>query len=184
MPDALSRRGRCHVFGDGIPLDEGLIPFDMAIRRIDDPAVLIPELFRQIDAGFASRVQRGDLVIAGRDFCCGKPHLQGFIAMAALGLAVICTSMPYKAMRGAISKGVPVLTGLDDPAGGFSTDDEVEVDFAAGRIVNLSRGQHHVAQAMSPTLIGMVVEGGTRGMLAAWLRTHPEMSTPLLPSSC
>ena len=74
-----------------------------------------PHLFEPIDPGFAARVQRGDLVVAGADFGCGKPHIQGFIAMAALGMGVLCGSMPYKAMRGAISKGLPVLTGCGEP---------------------------------------------------------------------
>ena len=121
MPGRLVRRGRCHVFGDDIPLDDGLIPFEMAIRRIDDPAQLCPELLRLIDPAFPERVRPGDIVVAGANFGCGKPHFQGFIAMAALGVSVVCASMPYKTLRGAISKGVPVLTGwpiAGGPGGG------------------------------------------------------------------
>ena len=179
MTSPLLRRGRCHVFGDDVPLDEGLIPFDMAIRRIDDPALLVPELFRQIDPGFQERVQPGDIIVAGRNFCCGKPHLQGFIAMASLGLSVICASMPYKAMRGAISKGVPVMTGVDIQHSGFCTGDDVEIDYTNGTVRNLSRPGSANGAPLSDTLIGIVAEGGTRGLLKTWLRDHPVMATEL-----
>lgn len=179
MTASLLRRGRCHVFGDDVPLDEGLIPFDMAIRRIDDPAILVPELFRQIDPGFHDRVQPGDIIVAGRNFCCGKPHLQGFIAMASLGLSVICTSMPYKAMRGAVSKGVPVMTGVHMQAFAFRTGDDVDVDYMGGTVTNVSQTVSLTGEPLSATLIDIVAEGGTRGQLREWLRSHPVMATEL-----
>ncbi|NYE22184.1 hypothetical protein [Pigmentiphaga litoralis] len=179
MTARLLRRGRCHVFGDDIPLDEGLIPFDMAIRRIDDPSILVPELFRQIDPAFHDRVRPGDIIVAGRNFCCGKPHLQGFIAMASLGLSVICTSMPYKAMRGAVAKGVAVMTGVDIQAFPFKTGDDVEVDYTDGTVRNVSQTVTLTGEALSATLTDIVAEGGTRGQLRTWLRDHPIMSTEL-----
>ncbi|MDX3906576.1 MAG: hypothetical protein QHC78_12890 [Pigmentiphaga sp.] len=174
----LRRSGQCHVFGDHIPLDDGLIPFEMAIRRIDDPALLCPELLKLVDPGFPARVQPGDIVIAGADFGCGKPHFQGFIAMASLGLAVVCVSMPYKALRGAISKGVPVLTGLPADPGAFATGDRIEVDFSSGTVANLDTGHRVEVPPLSPLLADVVTQGGTRGMLAAWLDAHPGMREP------
>ncbi|WP_420225563.1 hypothetical protein [Pigmentiphaga litoralis] len=149
----------------------------MAIRRVDDPAILIPELFRQIDPGFQDRVQPGDIIVAGRNFCCGKPHLQGFIAMASLGLSVVCTSMPYKAMRGAVSKGVPVMTGSDIQPSAFRTGDEVQVDYTAGTVRNVSQTVSLTGQPLSTTLVDIVAAGGTRGQLKAWLQGHPIMAT-------
>lgn len=190
-PGGLVRRGRCHVFGDDIPLDDGLIPFEMAIRRIDDPAQLCPELLRLIDPVFPERVRPGDIVVAGANFGCGKPHFQGFIAMAALGISVVCASMPYKTLRGAISKGVPVLTGWpiagwpgqdrpgqDRPgaAAGVRTGDVLEVDFAAGTVGGPDLDSPIQLPPLSPLLVDIVRSGGMRGMLAAWLRDHPDMA--------
>ncbi|WP_299455165.1 hypothetical protein [uncultured Pigmentiphaga sp.] len=183
MTHSLIRSGRCHVFGNDIPLDDGLIPFDMAIQRIDDPARLVPELFRMMDPDFPRRVQPGDIIIAGENFGCGKPHFQGFIAMAALGLSVVCASMPYKTLRGAISKGVPVLTGLPAPCEAFRTGDRVAVDFMRGAISNLENAQCLALPPLSPLLADTVRRGGTRGMLAAWLNEHPNMRVPRQPAS-
>ena len=173
MNASLIRRGRAHVFGDGIPLDEGVMAFKYAIGRITDPAELIPHLFEPIDPGFAARVQRGDIVVAGADFGCGKPHIQGFIAMAALGMGVICGSMPYKAMRGAISKGLPVLTGCGNPEDWVANGDEIEVDFASGQARNLSRGTAIQLPSMAPVLQAITAQGGAGGQLSAWLADHP-----------
>ena len=174
MDKSLIRRGRCHVFGDKVPLDEGVMAFKYAIGRVTDPAELIPHLFEGIDPGFAARVKPGDFVIAGNDFGCGKPHIQGFIAMAALGMGVLCGSMPYKALRGAISKGLPVLVGCEG-AGNFAADgDEIEVDFATGAARNLTRGTGAQYPAMPEVLKDIIAHGGAVGTLAAWLEKHPE----------
>ena len=75
MSASIVRRGRAHVFGNAVPLDEGVMAFKYAIGRITDPAELIPHLFEPIDPGFAARVQRGDLVVAGADFEIGRAHV-------------------------------------------------------------------------------------------------------------
>ena len=174
MTNPLTQRGRCHVFGDGIPLDEGVMAFKYAIGRITDPEQLIPHLFEDIDPTFAARVQPGDFVIAGRDFGCGKPHIQGFIAMAALHMGVLCTSMPYKAMRGAISKGLPVLTGCEGAAEFARNGDDIEVHFATGQAINHTQGTHKTFPAMPSVLQDIIAHGGAQGQLAAWLDAHAE----------
>jgi len=178
VTDTMRRIGRCHVFGNDIPLDDGLIPFEMAIRRIDDPRQLQPELLRMVDPDFPGRVAPGDIVVAGANFGCGKPHFQGFIAMASLGLSVLCVSMPYKTLRGAISKGVPVMAGLPGIDQAFCTGHRLDVDFTRGTIVNLDTGRRLDVPPLSPLLADIVRRGGTRGTLAAWLDTHPDMRLP------
>ena len=178
MERSLTKRGRCHVFGDNIPLDEGVMAFKFAIGRVTDPAQLIPHLFEGIDPGFAARVKPGDFVIAGRDFGCGKPHIQGFIAMAALDMGVLCESMPTRPLRGAISKGLPVLVGCTGAAQFAGDGDEIEVDFANGEAINHTRGTQARFPAMPDVLRDIVAHGGANGTLAAWLAQHPEQRAP------
>jgi 3-isopropylmalate/(R)-2-methylmalate dehydratase small subunit len=175
MNKNLVKRGTCHVFGDDIPLDEGVMAFKFAIGRVNDPAQLIPHLFEGLDPTFARRVKPGDIVIAGRQFGCGKPHIQGFIAMAALEMGVVCESMPYVALRGAITKGLPVLTGCAGARDFAASGDEVEIDFASGEAKNLTRKTAQHFPAMAPVLQDIVAHGGAKGQLAAWLDKHPEL---------
>jgi 3-isopropylmalate/(R)-2-methylmalate dehydratase small subunit len=178
MQKSLKKRGRCHVFGDAIPLDEGVMAFKYAIGRVTDPKELIPHLFEHIDPGFVGRVKPGDFVIAGNDFGCGKPHIQGFIAMAGLDMGVLCGSMPYKALRGAVSKGLPVLTGCEGAADFAAAGDEIEVDFATGEAVNHTTGKKAKFPAMPEVLREIISNGGASGQLAAWLAKHPEQAAP------
>lgn len=169
------RRGRCHVFGDDVPVDDGIIPARFAAQRIADPQVLVPHLFESIDPDFAQRVQRGDIVIAGRNFACGKPRLQGFIALAALDISIVCASMPYKMLRRAVAQAIPVLT-VREPHSIAQTEDEIEVDFASGEIVNATRRRTLRVTPLPKILHDIVASGGMRAALQRWLASHPEQS--------
>lgn len=179
MRPPLKKRGFCHVFGDDIPLDEGVMPFRFAIGRVTDPKELIPHLFAAIDAAFPQRVRHGDLILAGRNFACGKAHMQGFIAMEALGIGVLCGTMPYKAHRGAVGRGVPILTGCSGIGEFAATGDEIEVDFSTGEASNITRGTARRFPPIPEILGDIVARGGLKGSLAAWLAEHPEMRAPI-----
>ena len=175
MDKSIKKTGRCHVFGDSIPLDEGVMAFKYAIGRITNPSELIPHLFECIDKDFSARIKPGDFVIAGQDFGCGKPHIQGFIAMAAMNMAVLCGSMPYKALRGAVSLGLPALTGWSPQIVEIDDGDEIEVNFETGDILNLTKNIDGSVAPMPEVLQGMIRHGGLNGQLQAWLLNHPEL---------
>ncbi len=173
-PDALIRRGFAHVLGDDVSLDDGIIPARFAAQRVTDPALLTPHLFETVDAGFAARVRPGDIVFAGRQFACGKPRLQGFLAMGALDLSVVCGSMPYKMLRRAVARAIPVMVGA--PIAAVATGDEVEVDFSAGTIWNITTNLRFSAPPMPPVLGEIVAGGGMQATLRTWLVDHPEQA--------
>ena len=175
---SLIRRGICHVFGDDVPIDDGIIPYRFAAQRITDPAQLVPHLFETLDPGFADRGKSGDIIVAGRAFACGKPRAQAFIALAALGVGIVCESMPYKMLRRAVAKGLPVITGFAGASAFAATGDEAEVDFATGAARNLTSGVRAALPAMPATLQQIVASGGTDGLLGAWLAAHPEQRAP------
>jgi 3-isopropylmalate/(R)-2-methylmalate dehydratase small subunit len=176
MTISFKKRGICHVFGDGVPHDEGVMAFKFAIERVTDPKLLIPHLFEQIESGFAARVKRGDIVVAGRDFGRGKPHAQGYIAMAALDMAVLCESMPHKSLRRAVAVGLPVLTGCTGCADFIHSGDELEIDLETGNARNMATGAEKRFAPMPPILRDIVANGGSAGSLRAWLATHPELA--------
>lgn len=149
--------------------------FDLDLSAIE-PQVLVPELFKHIDPEFASRVQPGDFVVAGYDFGCGKPHGTGFIAMKALGMSILCESMPTRSHRNAVSRGLPILTdcaGVRDLA---KTGDDIEVDFVSGAYRNHMTGAAGSFPGMPQVLLDIVHAGGTTGFLRNWLATHPELA--------
>ena len=172
----LVRRGAAHVFGDDVPIDDGIIPYRLAIQRVTESAQLIPHLFESIDPGFAGRARPGDIILAGRAFASGKPRAQAFIALAALGVGIVCESMPYKMLRRAVAKGLPVITGFANGQAFAGNGDEVEIDFSTGAAWNVTRGLRQALPAMPTTLQDIVAAGGTDGQLRLWLAEHPEQA--------
>ena len=167
-------RGNCHVLGDNVPHDGGVIRFDLVTARVQDPAQLIPHLFDEIDPTLKERVKPGDFIVAGKNFFCGKAHNQGMIAMKALGLRVLCESMPFRSFRAATGVALPCLIHCEGITDWISNGDEIEADFDTGVVTNLKTGRSEQYSSIPPEIKSILEEGGMRGMLAAWLRDHPQ----------
>lgn len=176
LSKGLIRRGTCHVIGDNVSLDDGIIPARFATQRVTDPKELVPHLFESIDPELAKRIKPGDIVLAGRNFASGKPRLQGFIAMGALNLSVVCMSMPFKMLRRSVARAIPVIVGGPEPHGVATSGDEIEIDFSTGAVWNLTRDVRTVVPAMPPILLDIVTSGGMQAMLKDWLARHPEQA--------
>jgi 3-isopropylmalate/(R)-2-methylmalate dehydratase small subunit len=160
-------KGRCYRLGHNVPHAGGVIPDRLITSREFDPQKLIPHLFEETDPGFHERAKPGDIIVTGRKFGMG-PKMNGYIAIQALGLGLVCESMPYLAYRAAIGCGVRVLTDCAGVTGLCSTGDEVEVDFQSGRFVNHTRGVHGQYAPLPAALQEIVVVGGNVGWLRNW----------------
>ncbi len=180
---SLVRRGTCHVLGDDVSLDEGIIPNRFASQRVTNPHELLPHLFESTDPQLAGRIKPGDIVLAGRNFACGKPRVQGLIALAALDLSVICTSMPYKMHRRMVARAIPVLVGEPGSHALAADGDQIEVDFATGSVWNKTRDTRLMVPAMPPILLDIVASGGMQAMLNRWLAEHPEQGVVGAPAN-
>lgn len=182
MPDSTSlqwtTRGRAHVLADDVPHDGGVMAFDKVIGRVTDPAVLIPLLFAEIDATLAQRLRPGDFIVAGRNFLSGKAHNNGLIAMKALGLRVLCESMPLRAYQAVAGVALPCLADCPGITGFVNDGDEIEVDMLAGSVRNLRSGQLRQVAPMPEAVRALIEHGGTRGLLARHLQAHPELGEP------
>lgn len=162
-PGGWTRRGRCWTVGDDLVLDSHVMPFKFAIDRVTDPEVLTPHLFGAVDPSLAGRLQPGDVIVAGRNFGRGHVHVQGFIAMRAIGVGLVARSMPYEAYRAAISQGLLCLTPCDDVQERVHDGDEIEVNFETGCVRNHSRGSVHQYPPLDPLLRAICAEGGLMG---------------------
>jgi 3-isopropylmalate/(R)-2-methylmalate dehydratase small subunit len=77
-----------------------------------------------------------------------------------------------QAYRAAVSEGLPVLAPCDGVLALCETGDELEVDFASGRFVNLTRGLHASFAGLPPALQDVIARGGNAGWLAHWWQTE------------
>ena len=160
-------RGRCYRLGHDVPHAGGVIPDRFITSREFDPQKLIPHLFAETDPGFHERARAGDVIVTGRRFGMG-PKMNGYIAMQALGLGLVCESMPYLAYRAAIGCGVRVLADCAGVTELCATGDELEVDFASGLFVNVTRGVRQQYRPLPQALQEIVAVGGNAGWLRQW----------------
>ncbi|CAN5336206.1 3-isopropylmalate dehydratase small subunit [soil metagenome] len=164
------KRGLCYKLGHDVPHPGGVIPLRFITGRETDPAVLIPHLFEQTDPGFSTRCRPGDIIVTGRRFGMG-PKVPGYIAMHALGLGLVCESMPVQAYRAAISEGLPVLNRCPGVLDLCESGHELEVDFSTGRFSNLTLATEATFAPIPPALHDLILHAGTSGWLANWWQT-------------
>ncbi len=152
-------KGPCWVFGDNIGVDGDLMPIRFAIARETRLDVLREYAMTGIDPDLPKRIKPGDIVIGGRRFAQGNPHIQGLLGLRALGIGLLVESIQRGSLRNAVNAGVPILPFCAGVNAEATTGDVVEVDFGTGVFRNLSRGTERKYNPL-PALLLDVVRGG------------------------
>ena len=110
--------------------------------------------------GFAASVQRGDLLVGGRNFGYGHPHYPAMRAMRHIGIAgVIAESFSPGFFRGEISMGFPLIT-CPGIVAAVQRGDEVEVDWDRDCVRQLPSGRSLPLQPLSAAERGTLEAGG------------------------
>ncbi len=173
--------GRCWKFGDDLGIDGDVMPLRFALTRETDPNVLREHLMEGIDPAFAGKISPGDIIVAGKRFGQGNPHIQGFLGIRGHGLGLVAESIPRGSFRNAINAGVPFLTGCAGVTRDAETGDRLSVDFRNGAFRNLSRGILRRFAPLDPRLLAIIEAGGWRANVEkrlARLRTDRARRSP------
>ena len=160
MSNPLLLRGRCWLFGDNLGCDGDMMPFRFALARETRPEVLREFAMSGIDPDFPGKTRPGDIVIAGKRFAQGNPHIQAFIGLKALGLGAVVESIPRGSLRNAVNAALPILPDCPGITGRVSQGDILEVDFATGRGINVTRGDSWDFPPLPAELLSIILEGG------------------------
>jgi len=155
-------RGRCWKFGDNVGIDGDMMPLEFALKRELDPQVLAPFLMTGLDPEFPKKVRPGDIIVAGRRFAQGNPHIQGLLGIRGHQLGLVVESMQRGSFRNAINAGVPFLTNCAGVTGMVETGDVIEVDFERGTFVNHASGRRAQFAPLDPQLLEIIALGGWR----------------------
>jgi 3-isopropylmalate/(R)-2-methylmalate dehydratase small subunit len=149
-------RGRAFKFGDSISTDH-IIPGRYAHLRSNLPE-LAKHVLEDADPAFVSRVKAGDFVVAGSNFGLGssREHAPLVIKMAGAS-AILAKSVARIFFRNAINLGLPVLICDTD---GIGDGDELEVDLAAGTIVDVTSGRKLTFGRIPQVMLRILDEGG------------------------
>ena len=158
-------RGRCWKFGDNIGIDGDMMPLRFALEREIDPMVLRDHLMTGVDPEFPDKVAPGDIIVAGKRFGQGNPHIQGFLGIRGHQLGLVVESIPRGSFRNAINAGLPFLAGCEGVVDEVGTGDDLEVDFENGVFRNHSRGTVRRYAPLDAQLRAIIAAGGWRANL-------------------
>ncbi len=158
-------KGKCWKFGDNLGIDGDVMPLRFALERELDPMILRDHLMSGIDPGFANKVSSGDIIVAGKRFGQGNPHIQGFLGMVGHGLGLVVETIPRGSFRNAINAGLPFLAGCRGVTNDVETGDDLEVDFKTGEFRNVTRNLSRRFQPLDVRLQAIVEAGGWQANL-------------------
>ncbi|MEM2500614.1 MAG: 3-isopropylmalate dehydratase, partial [Candidatus Bathyarchaeia archaeon] len=104
--------GRAWKFGDNINTDLIIAgKYKLSITNIDD---LSRHAMEALVPGFAEKVKRGDIIVAGKNFGCGSSREQAPLVLKHLGIgAVIAESFARIFYRNSMNIGLPALECKD-----------------------------------------------------------------------
>jgi len=149
--------GTAHRYGRDVDTDV-IIP--ARYLNTSDPAELAKHCMEDLDAGFVTAVQPGDILVAEENFGCGSSREHAPIAIKASGVSVvIAKSFARIFYRNAINTGLPIMEA-PDAVDGISAGDRVAVDADSGTITNLTTGASWQAQPFPPFVKGIIERGG------------------------
>ena len=140
----MKAHGTVFKYGDNVDTDV-IIP--ARYLNSSDPAELATHCMEDIDADFVKKVQKGDIIVADKNFGCGSSREHAPIAIKAAGVScVIAETFARIFYRNAINIGLPIVE-CPKAAKDIAAGDEVEVDFDSGLITNLTKGTSYRGQA-------------------------------------
>ncbi|MCR4890899.1 MAG: 3-isopropylmalate dehydratase small subunit [Lachnospiraceae bacterium] len=156
--------GRVFKYGDNVDTDV-IIP--ARYLNIQDKKELSEHAMEDIDKDFVKQVQKGDIMVARRNFGCGssREHAPMVIKESGVG-CVIADTFARIFFRNAINIGLPILE-CPDAAEHINAGDQVSVDFDTGEIKDLTTGKTFQAQPFPEFMQKIIRANGLVGYINA-----------------
>jgi 3-isopropylmalate/(R)-2-methylmalate dehydratase small subunit len=147
-------KGKVWKFGDNIDTD---IIIPARYLALTDPVALGAHCMEPLAPDFSTRVQRGDVIVAGTNFGCGSSREHAPLAIVALGISiVIAKSFARIFYRNAFNKGLALLEA--DIFEQVEEGETLEADLSTGII---RTGKIEVtAKPIPPFMMELIREGG------------------------
>lgn len=143
----MQAQGSVFKYGDNVDTDV-IIP--ARYLNSSDPAELATHCMEDIDKDFVKNVNKGDIIVANKNFGCGSSREHAPIAIKASGVScVIAETFARIFYRNAINIGLPIIE-CPEAAKGIEAGDEVHIDFDSGVITNKTKGTSFQGQAFPP----------------------------------
>ena len=159
--DSAPLSGRVWKFDHDVSTDV-LSPGSYALDPVE---IRKQHVLESVNPVFASDVEPGDVVVAGRNFGCGSSRETAAENLQALGVAcVVAESLSRLFTRNAVAVGLPVLIcpGVHET---FADGDEIEIDLATGRVHNVESGSDLQGDSLPEEMRKILAAGGILAVL-------------------
>jgi len=155
-------KGKVHKFGNDINTDD-IIAAKYLVST--DEKELGRHCMENIAPEFCAKVNKGDIIVAGKNFGCGSSREHAPRALKGCGIAaVVARSFAGIFFRNSINVGLPFLQL--DAVEKINDGDLLEIDLASGIIKNLSTNQTYKT-APFPGFLQEIIE---KGGLMKWMK--------------
>ncbi len=149
-------KGTVWKFGDGITTDH-IIPGRFYHLR-SNLEELKKHVFEDIVPEFYQKIQKGDIVVGGKNFGLGssREHAPLIIKMAGID-AIVADSFARIFYRNAINVG---LAAIICPVGDIDEGDRLEIRLDEGILINHTTGKEKTFSALPAIMRDILREGG------------------------
>jgi methanogen homoaconitase small subunit len=147
-------KGKVWKFGSNIDTDV-IIPG--RYLRTFDPMDLATHVMEGEREDFASKVRKGDIILAGHNFGCGSSREQAPLAIKTAGIdVIIAKSFARIFYRNAINIGLPVIIANIEAEEG----DILDIDLKNGTIANETLGKSFKIEPFKDFMLNILQDGG------------------------
>ncbi|MDR3282513.1 MAG: 3-isopropylmalate dehydratase [Candidatus Methanoplasma sp.] len=146
--------GKAWVFGDNVDTDQ-IIPAERLVSvnlgRLND------FIFEKVRPGVAQQIEKGDVLVAGKNFGCGSSREHAPLSLIQAGFScVVAESFARIFYRNSMNIGLLLIECKADVKEG----DVLSVDTSDGRIVDRSAGKEFKFQGHPPFIARLIESGG------------------------
>ncbi|MBN1406090.1 MAG: 3-isopropylmalate dehydratase small subunit [Candidatus Omnitrophica bacterium] len=152
----MNLHGKAHRFGDDVNTDyiiSGRYKF-----KIQDPNELAKHVMEDLDPEFYKKLQKGDFLVAGKNFGCGSSREQAPVALKYAGIAaVLAKSFARIFFRNSINVGLMLLECDTDQ---IASGDELDIDVTKGIVYNKTKNKQIPITPLPDFMLSILHDGG------------------------
>lgn len=153
--------GRAHIFGDNIDTDQ---IYPGRYLELTDKTKIASHCMEGVRPGFHREIEKGDIIVAGRNFGCGSSREHAAITIKEAGIAaVVAESFARIFFRNAINLGLPLITckGISKNVKGGNV---LEIQLSSGKITNLDTGEVFEGEGLPDFVLKILESGGIKSL--------------------
>ena len=150
-------KGKVWKFGDSISTTE---IYPGRYLELFDPKEIGKHAMEGINPDFTKKVQKNDIILAGKNFGCGSSREQAIISIKEVGISVIIAkSFARIFYRNAINQGIPPII-CEQIISKTNEGDVLEIDFENSIIHNVSNDAKAEFQKLPKFIMDIINDGG------------------------